>query len=391
MLDWLIIGGGVHGTHLSYHLTTIERVPRERLRVLDPNEAPLARWDACTANCGMAFLRSPGSHHLDVNPWALMQFANSRFPASSSFLAGYHRRPALALFRAHAQHVIERHRLAELRLRGHAVAVDDTSRGLRVETTQGAIEARRVIIAIGASEQPLWPAWARELRGGGNPVDHVYDPGFQRTALSSWSRLVVVGGGLGAVQTALALAREAPGTVTLLMRHGIREHEFDTDTAWTDGAHIDAFTWERDLEKRRQVIAAARHRGSVPREIRAELCRAIARDQLAIEIGEVDAADRMADGWIRLGIESDQRALFADRVVLATGFAPDRPGGAWLDRTIAELGLGCAACGYPLVDRSLRWHPGLYVSGALAELEIGPAARNIVGARLAAARISEAA
>jgi hypothetical protein len=39
------------------------------------------------------------------------------------------------------------------------------------------------------------------------------------------------------------------------------------------------------------------------------------------------------------------------------------------------------------VDQSLRWHPGIYVTGALAELEIGPTAMNIIGARLAAERI----
>jgi hypothetical protein len=77
--------------------------------------------------------------------------------------------------------------------------------------------------------------------------------------------------------------------------------------------------------------------------------------------------------------------------VLATGFRPDRPGGPWLSRAIAELGLPCGACGYPIVDRTLCWHPGIYVTGALAELEIGPAARNLIGARLAAERIASAA
>jgi len=48
-------------------------------------------------------------------------------------------------------------------------------------------------------------------------------------------------------------------------------------------------------------------------------------------------------------------------------------------------------CGYPIVDRDLRWgHPRIFVSGALAELELGPSARNIAGARLAAERIVQA-
>ena len=74
--------------------------------------------------------------------------------------------------------------------------------------------------------------------------------------------------------------------------------------------------------------------------------------------------------------------------MLATGFAPDRPG-AWLDGVSERLGLPLSACGYPIVDRALRWHPRIHVSGALAELELGPAARNIAGARMASERLLE--
>ncbi|MCH2107642.1 MAG: hypothetical protein MK291_13495, partial [Planctomycetes bacterium] len=38
-----------------------------------------------------------------------------------------------------------------------------------------------------------------------------------------------------------------------------------------------------------------------------------------------------------------------------------------------------------------RWHPRVFVSGALAELELGPTARNIAGARRSADRIVWAA
>ena len=49
--------------------------------------------------------------------------------------------------------------------------------------------------------------------------------------------------------------------------------------------------------------------------------------------------------------------------------------------------LPCAECGYPVVEPDLRWHPRIYVTGPLAELELGPASRNISGARRAADRI----
>jgi hypothetical protein len=57
---------------------------------------------------------------------------------------------------------------------------------------------------------------------------------------------------------------------------------------------------------------------------------------------------------------------------------------------VAECGLPLAPCGYPVLDQRLCWAPGLYVSGPLAELEIGPVAQNLLGARLAGERLDAA-
>lgn len=58
-----------------------------------------------------------------------------------------------------------------------------------------------------------------------------------------------------------------------------------------------------------------------------------------------------------------------------------------MDRAIEDLDLPVAPCGYPIVDAGLRWAPGLHVTGPLADLELGPVARNISGARRAADRL----
>jgi len=91
------------------------------------------------------------------------------------------------------------------------------------------------------------------------------------------------------------------------------------------------------------------------------------------------------------------QTLLADRLLLATGFETHRPGRGWLDDAIQALGLSCAECGYPVVDQGLRWlaptatpYP-LFVFGPLAELELGPSARNIVGARHSGERLLHAA
>ena len=35
-LDWLIIGGGIHGVHLAARLLGEARVPPEQVRIVDP-------------------------------------------------------------------------------------------------------------------------------------------------------------------------------------------------------------------------------------------------------------------------------------------------------------------------------------------------------------------
>ena len=85
-------------------------------------------------------------------------------------------------------------------------------------------------------------------------------------------------------------------------------------------------------------------------------------------------------------LQMEEQQVVSDHVILATGFEKKRPG-QWLQNIIEKCELPQASCGYPIVDKNLHWAKNIYVSGALAELEVGPVARNIVGARIAAERI----
>ena len=57
------------------------------------------------------------------------------------------------------------------------------------------------------------------------------------------------------------------------------------------------------------------------------------------------------------------------------------PGGDLIDRLVADFDLECNPCGYPILGPDLRWAQNIYATGPLAELQLGPCARNIVGAR----------
>src|SRR5688500_4077773 len=111
MLDWLIVGGGIHGTHHSYYLTRVRGISRERVRVIDPHDGPLALWNQFTVNTGMQYLRSPHVQSLDHDPWSISTFAKTRAGQALANFIPTHNRPSLALFRAHSDWMIEKHRL----------------------------------------------------------------------------------------------------------------------------------------------------------------------------------------------------------------------------------------------------------------------------------------
>jgi cation diffusion facilitator CzcD-associated flavoprotein CzcO len=387
MFEWLIIGGGVHGTFFSHYLTAAAGVSRERLRVLDPEPAPLARWYHCCANTGMRFMRSPDVHHLDLDPMGLREYCFATMKEPYAALMEPYSRPSLALFREHTAQVIARHRLHELRLAGRASGLGFDSGHVTVETDQGRIATKRIVLAIGASDHPHWPEWARDLRAVGARIDHVFSRTFELHGLPDWEHAAVIGGGITAVQTALALAERAPGRVSLVTRHSLRIEMFDSDPCWIGALCMREFERASHGERRRMIVQA-RNRGSVPREIATQLFGAIEEGRLSLTCGEITYSRAIAGNRAQLTIsgggEMPVAVLNSDLVILATGFDHSRPGGEWLDRAIAQFALPCHECGYPIVDANLCWHPGLYVAGPLAELQLGPVARNIIGARHAA-------
>ena len=254
-----------------------------------------------------------------------------------------------------------------------------------VEISNGEeISSENVILAIGAGDQPMWPEWSN---GMGDLVHHIFHSDFSGWPIKE-ERIAVVGGGISAGQVALRLQDEGHD-VHLISRHELKEHQFDSDPGWLGPRYMAGFEKEKDLNKRRQLISGARHRGSVPPDVNLSLAKSIGSREIKFHKTGVSSINKHQDS-ATLNLD-DGTSIQIDRILLATGFMPKRPGGKMVDQLIAESQLPCAECGYPIVDTDLCWHPRLYVSGPLAELEIGPSSRNISGARRAAKRIVKVA
>jgi len=383
ILDWLILGGGVHGTHLSHVLTTARGVPADRIRVLDRESAPLANFWRSIDATGMTYLRSPSVHHIDLEPYSLLRFARKEGRRLGGFVPPYDR-PRVTLFRGHCEHVVRRYGLAELRVASETTSIAAHEWGYRVDTSEGPLETRRLVLAVGAADALEIPVWARDKTAAW----HVFHRDFSRHEVGSAARVAIVGGGISAAQLALALLRAGAQPI-LIARHPIREHRFDSDPEWLGPKAMRGFAQAANAA-RRTMIERARHRGSMPPELRRAIQRSIRAGRLRWIDAEVATIDEGAEG-IGLSLDRSPHWVTVDHVALATGFRPVRPGGRLLDAAIENLGLPCAACGYPVVRDTLEWRRHLYVSGALAELEVGPTARNIAGARVAGERMARVA
>ena len=284
-LDWLIVGGGIHGVHHAVRLLGAAGVTPDALRILDPNPALLRRWQTSTDVTGMTYLRSPSVHHLGLEPLALQHFAGRRKRRRPGLFTAPYARPALELFNDHCAHLLKQYALHDLHLPHRAVAGAVHDDRVDIQIDDGSlISARHVVLALGTSDELAWPAWA--------PLDdervgHVFAPEFDGWP-SAPETVVVVGGGITAGHVALRLVKGGH-TVHLVARHALRPHDFDSDPGWLGPKHMTRYQRQRDLTKRRAMITAARHRGSVTPVMHRAIRRAIARETMAWHESDVEA------------------------------------------------------------------------------------------------------
>jgi hypothetical protein len=182
------------------------------------------------------------------------------------------------------------------------------------------------------------------------------------------------------------LSKRLAGTVRLLTQHDLYESQYDFDPCWIGPKCLRDF-YRQDYVSRRATVDRARVGGSLPGEIFEELRTALDTTGLHFQKSRIRSA--VPDGN-RIRLHTDTGTVWADTVVLATGFLTNRPGGDFIDQVIEKLGLQCGPCGFPIIGEDLRWAANIFVTGPLAELQLGPCARNIIGARNAGRHLLKA-
>jgi len=196
----------------------------------------------------------------------------------------------------------------------------------------------------------------------------------------------VIGAGISSGQLALHLIEKGFDGVLLVSNKAIQVSDFDVDPGWLGPKCLDRFHRQSN-DQRRQQIMAARAKGSVPRDMKLALDKATALNQLMCIVDDITDAKCQDVGALLVGRHG---RYDCQKIVLATGFTENRPGNGFISQAIKEFDLKTAACGFPVIGPSLHWHERIFVTGPFSELQIGPAARNIAGARYSGRRITAA-
>lgn len=383
MFKYLIVGGGLHGYYFANILIHKAGLSPDGVKVIDPWEIPFFRWISHTRNTNMRFMRSTSVHHLDLAPDSLRRFAAREAGKNPEFDPPY-KRPSLSLFTDHCRATLKKRGLEKLRIQGTVSDLRVLPRGgVRAETDRGELKAERVILAMGSGDYPHYPHWARSFKER-HPqfIDHIFDQGFDLKKLDPEKKVCVIGGGISAVHLTLSLCRSQKQSPTMFYKEPLSSFRFDSDPGWLN-KFLPGFFKEPDLRKRLGILNQARKGGSVPPALLHQLFFKERAGLLEIRKTKIFSLTQK-ENRVFPELFTGERQGF-DLILLATGFDFPRP--LWLRNLALRENLPCLETGHCMTDESLHWGKGIYAAGALGELNIGPAARNIVGARLAGERL----
>ena len=290
------------------------------------------------------------------------------------------------------------------------------------------VRARRVVFAMGPIFKAGGAFWEaaleKELVGKHYPSDRILHPPeivpylMARNAKSQQDgqqqvrRLLIVGGGITSAQLALSAAK-APwcSSVQLIQRsRGIARH-FDIENKWMGprrGQLLDDF-WALNMPERAQLLQDARLGGSIPPEILKDLLHCSEEEASnGLEVKEeVEISNVHWNGHeLRVTLDDGSDTEGYDMIWLATGCENHLDSYSVFSHLRDVLPVDVVN-GLPVLDKRLSWRrpheeatdestwkmmarKRLWCMGALAGLELGPDALNLIGARQGAVRVATA-
>jgi len=368
-----------------------------RVCVVDP-EPWLNTWHRRFAALDIKWLRSPMGAHPDLfDKNSMLAFAhnqdrnrelldsgvvNKDLRKLQETAAGLWKLPSNKLFEDFCEDLAVR--LPHTFVRSKAASIQGNDGDFSVGLEDGRkLSAKTVVLALGVPGPAAVPPALADV-----PTSLMFHSDFELGSrlkeLDARKHVMVIGGGLTAVQVA-QLALKKGCRVMLVSRRPLTTRHFDVNETWFDprkanGHHFEFF--ERPIEERLKSIKAARGGGSVPPMYMKDIQEAEATGQLLRKVGEVQlhavhdkAVDVMVDG----------KVYRFDLVVNACGHRPDCQQLPVIQELLKSSPVTTVG-GFPQLSQYLQWgdFKQLFVIGALASLQVGPDAGNLMGLRRAA-------
>ena len=268
--------------------------------------------------------------------------------------------------------------------------IDPTKPTFLVSMSDGTtIKAKAVILALGSIGKPIVPPL---LRPAPNLIPWTRLDTVDTTVSK---KILVIGGGLTAVQVAQRLLKTSDDTeVTICSRRPLVERHFDIPLEWfdrrtTNKCMADFYHWPH--EERLQLCRAERDGGSVPglymRDVRrleegGRLCRITGA-------AEYTSGGQAHQPGTMMAVKINGSIEHYDAIVLACGAQPDIESNPLCRQLLKQWPVPTFG-GFPCVSEDAEWIKNLYVVGGLSSLSIGPDAANLMGMRRAAQIVANA-
>ena len=247
------------------------------------------------------------------------------------------------------------------------------------------IEASSIILALDQTGTPQVPRGLMDVTSD----ERIFDWRSMGSKLTSnHESVLVVGGGLTAVQVAQSALRKGK-RVVLASRRPLVERHFDIDICWFDRRNsnfqVSSFYHLKE-EERLRFLKEVRGGGSVPPIYMDDLRRWVERGKLTLVTADPEYIGDSAQDSLLISLGEEPEKEF-DCIILATGIKPDCSANPFVKSIISNFSVPTVG-GFPDVSVDLEWRKNLFCVGALGSLNVGPDGSNLMGARRAASIVA---
>ena len=370
--------------------------------VIDPSGSWMHNWGKNFDNLSIEYLRSPALAHpnmFDMNALLAYAIANGRedeliesgcfgikcLRSLGQSQIGLWKLPSNKLFYDFCKDLASslHHDMVKGKITNIQKLEDGGNTIFKMTTDNDRVKSfvsKNVILAMGPVGRPVVPT---QLLSCSRYFLWNQPEVFTSLSRTNGKKVLVVGGGLTAVQAALKVIKLDHHCV-LLSRRPLIERHFDIDVKWFDSRIIDkcktTFHY-LPIEDRLASLKEVRDGGSVPPLYMRQVEEVERRQRLTRVVGEMDYLGETQSGTFNIKFGKKNTQQF-DSIIIACG-VENKPDMDPLICKIQEQWPVQWRGGFPVVNEELQWEDdlNLFVVGGLASLSIGPDGGNLMGIR----------